>query len=133
MDSKALESFMIPEDSIATEGISNPNDQIKNNIPIIKSIISKFIEQIKEKYKNLQFNCVIKPINNGLSFDVFRDKSVLNENNEKYKEANRCINSIKRKIEGLEYHNPKLKVEGYFLCLVEDMNNENRIAICYEK
>ena len=38
MDSKALESFMIPEDSIATEGISNPNDQIKNNIPIISSM-----------------------------------------------------------------------------------------------
>ena len=58
---------------------------------------------------------------------------ILNKNNEKYKEANRCINSIKRKIEGLELHNPKLKVEGYFLCLVEDMNNENRIAICYER
>ena len=40
MDSKALESFMIPEDSIATEGISNPNDQNNINIPIIQSIIS---------------------------------------------------------------------------------------------
>ena len=35
LDSKVLESLMI-----ATEGIKNPNDQIKNNIPLIKSIVS---------------------------------------------------------------------------------------------
>ena len=54
-DYKCLESLLI-----VTEGIETPNDQIKNNIPLIKSITSKIIEQTKEKYKALQFNCVIK-------------------------------------------------------------------------
>ena len=80
-DSKAIESFII-----ATEGIKNPNDQIKNNIPLIKSITSKIINQTKEKYHDIQFNCVIKNSNNNVYFDVFRDQNILNENNEKYKE-----------------------------------------------
>ena len=78
-DSKVLESLMI-----ATEGIKNPNDQIKNNIPLIKSITSKIINQTKEKYHDIQFNCVIKNSNNNVYFDVFRDQNILNENNEKY-------------------------------------------------
>ena len=84
-DYKCLESLLI-----VTEGIETPNDQIKNNIPLIKSITSKIIEQTKEKYKALQFNCVIKNSNNIVYFDVFRDQNILNENNEKYKEASGC-------------------------------------------
>ena len=127
-DYKCLESLLI-----ATEGIETPNDQIKNNIPLIKSITSKIIEQAKEKYKNIQFNCVIKNSNNILYFDVFRDQNILNENNEKYKEANKCINSLRLKLERAISNNSKLQINGFFLCLVEDTKNENRIAIRYER
>ena len=127
-DYKCLESLLI-----VTEGIETPNDQIKNNIPLIKSITSKIIEQTKEKYKNLQFNCVIKNSNNIVYFDVFRDQNILNENNEKYKEANRCINSLRLKLERAISNNSKLQINGFFLCLVEDTKNENRIAIRYER
>ena len=118
---------------IVTEGIETPNDQIKNNIPLIKSITSKIIEQTKEKYKALQFNCVIKNSNNIVYFDVFRDQNILNENNEKYKEANKCINSLRLKLERAISNNSKLQINGFFLCLVEDTKNENRIAIRYER
>lgn len=128
LDSKVLESLMI-----ATEGIETPNDQIKNNIPLIKSIASKIIEQTKEKYKTLQFNCVIKNSNNIVYFDVFRDQNILNENNEKYKEANKCINSLRLKLERAISNNSKLQINGFFLCLVEDTKNENRIMIRYER
>lgn len=128
LDSKVLESLMI-----ATEGIKNPNDQIKNNIPLIKSIVSKIIDQTKEKYHDLQFNCVIKNTNNIVYFDVFRDQNILNENNEKYKEANKCINSLRLKLERAISNNSKLQINGFFLCLVEDTKNENRIAIRYER
>ena len=127
-DYKCLESLLI-----ATEGIETPNDQIKNNIPLIKSITSKIIEQTKEKYKNIQFNCVIKNSNNIVYFDVFRDQNILNENNEKYKEANKCINSLRLKLERAISNNSKLQINGFFLCLVEDTKNENRIAIRYER
>ena len=127
-DYKCLESLLI-----VTEGIETPNDQIKNNIPLIKSITSKIIEQAKEKYKNIQFNCVIKNSNNILYFDVFRDQNILNENNEKYKEANKCINSLRLKLERAISNNSKLQINGFFLCLVEDTKNENRIAIRYER
>ena len=127
-DYKCLESLLI-----ATEGIETPNDQIKNNIPLIKSITSKIIEQAKEKYKNIQFNCVIKNSNNIVYFDVFRDQNILNENNEKYKEANKCINSLRLKLERAISNNSKLQINGFFLCLVEDTKNENRIAIRYER
>ena len=127
-DSKAIESFII-----ATEGIKNPNDQIKNNIPLIKSITSKIINQTKEKYHDIQFNCVIKNSNNNVYFDVFRDQNILNENNEKYKEANKCINSLRLKLERAISNNSKLQINGFFLCLVEDTKNENRIAIRYER
>ena len=127
-DSKAIESFII-----ATEGIKNPNDQIKNNIPLIKSITSKIINQTKEKYHDIQFNCVIKNSNNNVYFDVFRDQNILNENNEKYKEANKCINSLRLKIERAISNNSKLRIDGLFLCLVEDTKNENRITIRYER
>ena len=128
LDSKVLESLMI-----ATEGIKNPNDQIKNNIPLIKSITSKIINQTKEKYHDIQFNCVIKNSNNNVYFDVFRDQNILNENNEKYKEANKCINSLRLKIERAISNNSKLRIDGLFLCLVEDTKNENRITIRYER
>ena len=128
LDSKVLESLMI-----ATEGIKNPNDQIKNNIPLIKSIVSKIIDQTKEKYHDLQFNCVIKNTNNIVYFDVFRDQNILNENNEKYKEANKCINSLRLKIERAISNNSKLRIDGFFLCLVEDTKNENQIIIRYER
>ena len=105
----------------------------KNNIPLIKSITSKIIEQTKEKYKALQFNCVIKNSNNIVYFDVFRDQNILNENNEKYKEANKCINSLRLKLERAISNNSKLQINGFFLCLVEDTKNENRIAIRYER
>ena len=127
-DYKCLESLLI-----VTEGIETPNDQIKNNIPLIKSITSKIIEQTKEKYKTLQFNCVIKNSNNIVYFDVFRDQNILNENNEKYKEANKCINSLRLKLERAISNNSKLQINGFFLCLVEDTKNENRIAIRYER
>ena len=127
-DSKAIESFII-----ATEGIKNPNDQIKNNIPLIKSITSKIINQTKEKYHDIQFNCVIKNSNNNVYFDVFRDQNILNENNEKYKEANKCINSLRLKIERAISNNSKLRIDGFFLCLVEDTKNENQITIRYER
>ena len=127
-DYKCLESLLI-----VTEGIETPNDQIKNNIPLIKSITSKIIEQAKEKYKNIQFNCVIKNSNNIVYFDVFRDQNILNENNEKYKEANKCINSLRLKLERAISNNSKLQINGFFLCLVEDTKNENRIAIRYER
>ena len=127
-DYKCLESLLI-----ATEGIETPNDQIKNNIPLIKSITSKIIEQAKEKYKNIQFNCVIKNSNNIVYFDVFRDQNILNENNEKYKEANKCINSLRLKLERAISNNSKLQINGFFLCLVEDTKNENRIVIRYER
>ena len=127
-DYKCLESLLI-----ATEGVENPNNQIKNNIPLIKSIASKIIEQTKEKYKTLQFNCVIKNSNNIVYFDVFRDQNILNENNEKYKEANKCINSLRLKLERAISNNSKLQINGFFLCLVEDTKNENRIAIRYER
>lgn len=127
-DYKCLESLLI-----ATEGIETPNDQIKNNIPLIKSITSKIIEQAKEKYKNIQFNCVIKNSNNIVYFDVFRDQNILNENNEKYKEANKCINSLRLKLERAISNNSKLQINGFFLCLVEDTKNENRIMIRYER
>ena len=123
-DYKCLESLLI-----VTEGIETPNDQIKNNIPLIKSITSKIIEQTKEKYKALQFNCVIKNSNNIVYFDVFRDQNILNENNEKYKEANKCINSLRLKLERAISNNSKLQING----LVEDTKNENRIAIRYER
>ena len=127
-DYKCLESLLI-----ATEGIETPNDQIKNNIPLIKSITSKIIEQAKEKYKNIQFNCVIKNSNNIVYFDVFRDQNILNENNEKYKEANKCINSLRLKLERAISNNSKLQINGFFLCVVEDTKNENRIVIRYER
>ena len=127
-DYKCLESLLI-----VTEGIETPNDQIKNNIPLIKSITSKIIEKTKEKYKALQFNCVIKNSNNIVYFDVFRDQNILNENNEKYKEANKCINSLRLKLERAISNNSKLQINGFFLCLVEDTKNENRIAIRYER
>ena len=127
-DYKCLESLLI-----VTEGIETPNDQIKNNIPLIKSITSKIIEQTKEKYKALQFNCVIKNSNNIVYFDVFRDQNILNENNEKYKEANKCINSLRLKLERAISNNSKLQINGFFLCLVEDTKNENRIMIRYER
>ena len=127
-DYKCLESLLI-----VTEGIETPNDQIKNNIPLIKSITSKIIEQAKEKYKNIQFNCVIKNSNNIVYFDVFRDQNILNENNEKYKEANKCINSLRLKLERAISNNSKLQINGFFLCLVEDTKNENRIMIRYER
>ena len=93
-DYKCLESLLI-----VTEGIETPNDQIKNNIPLIKSITSKIIEQTKEKYK----------------------------------EANKCINSLRLKLERAISNNSKLQINGFFLCLVEDTKNENRIAIRYER
>ena len=127
-DYKCLESLLI-----VTEGIETLNDQIKNNIPLIKSITSKIIEQAKEKYKNIQFNCVIKNSNNIVYFDVFRDQNILNENNEKYKEANKCINSLRLKLERAISNNSKLQINGFFLCLVEDTKNENRITIRYER
>ena len=127
-DYKCLESLLI-----VTEGIETLNDQIKNNIPLIKSITSKIIEQAKEKYKNIQFNCVIKNSNNIVYFDVFRDQNILNENNEKYKEANKCINSLRLKLERAISNNSKLQINGFFLCLVEDTKNENRIAIRDER
>ena len=127
-DYKCLESLLI-----VTEGIETPNDQIKNNIPLIKSITSKIINQTKEKYHDIQFNCVIKNSNNNVYFDVFRDQNILNENNEKYKEANKCINSLRLKLERAISNNSKLQINGFFLCLVEDTKNENRIAIRYER
>ena len=52
MDSKALESFMIPEDSIATEGISNPNDQIKNKPHIVVGTPNKIYEFVMHQNTN---------------------------------------------------------------------------------
>ena len=127
-DYKCLESLLI-----VTEGIETLNDQIKNNSPLIMSITSKIIEQTIEKYKALQFHCVIKNSNNIVYFDVFRDQNILNENNEKYKEANKCINSLRLKLERAISNNSKLQINGFFLCLVEDTKNENRIAIRYER
>ena len=51
----------------------------------------------------------------------------------KYKEANKCINSLRLKLERAISNNSKLQINGFFLCLVEDTKNENRIMIRYER
>lgn len=152
--SKVLESFMIPEDSIAQEGLfdkfnkkkkneeSNKVEQTKINelaktkFSVIKSIVNKVISKAKSKYRGLPYDCSISTDddNGSLYFNLFKDPDIAHQSSSKYKpEAEECFEYIWEELENVLDENNSLTIQGYKPCIDADSYSDFSFTIYYDK